>query len=179
MRTFIALELPPDFASDIAAISRRLKPSIEGRFLFPESYHLTLAFLGDTSETDLACAIDAIDVSCTNIAAIPLRSDGLGKFGRANDATLWLGIAPAPELMQLSANIREELAARAVPFDGKPFKPHITFARRARIPKADLPPLAFPQDDEATAVTLFRSTLGRDGAAYKPLHSVELAAGRP
>ena len=60
------------------------------------------------------------------------------------------------------------------PFDAKPFKAHLTLARRARIPHVGLPHLAFPQDDEAYDVTLYKSTLDRAGAAYKPLHTVRL-----
>ena len=59
-----------------------------------------------------------------------------------------------------------------MPFDAKPFKAHLTLARRARIPHVGLPHLAFPQNDEATDVTLYKSTLDRAGAVYKPLHTV-------
>ncbi|BDE97049.1 RNA 2',3'-cyclic phosphodiesterase [Raoultibacter timonensis] len=173
MRVFVALELPQAFASDIAALSRQLKYAVEGRFLAAETYHLTLAFLGEATEAGIASAIEA---ACTNAAAIPLRSDGLGKFGRASDATLWLGIAATPDLMRLAETVREELGARGVAYDGKPFKPHITLARRVRIPRTDLPPLAFPLNDEASAVTLFKSTLARDGATYKPLYTARLEA---
>mgnify|MGYP002232529834 CR=1 FL=1 len=86
---------------------------------------------------------------------------------------MWLGIAAAPELEQLAARLRDELRARDVPFDAKPFKapPHPSRAR-ARIPHVGLPHLAFPQDDEAYDVTLYKSTLDRAGAVYKPLHTV-------
>ena len=70
------------------------------------------------------------------------------------------------------ARLRDELRARDVPFDAKPFKAHFTLARRARIPHVGLPHLAFPQNDEATDVTLYKSTLDRAGAVYKPLHTV-------
>lgn len=176
MRAFVALELPQAFASDIAALSRQLKHAVEGRFLAAETYHLTLAFLGEATEAGIASAIEAIEAACTNAAAIPLRSDGLGKFGRASDATLWLGIAATPDLMRLAETVREELGARGVAYDGKPFKPHITLARRVRIPRTDLPPLAFPLNDEASAVTLFKSSLARDGATYKPLYTARLEA---
>lgn len=176
MRTFIALEMPEAFASDIAALSRILKASIEGRFIPADTYHLTLAFLGDIPETDSARAVDAMETACADAPLIALKSDGLGKFGRASDATLWLGITPVPELMQLAERIREELAAQAIAFDGKPLKPHITLARRVRIPRSTLPTLAFPRDDKATAVTLFKSTLERNGATHKPLHTIRLSA---
>ena len=45
---------------------------------------------------------------------------------------------------------------------------------RARIPHVGLPHLAFPQDDEAYDVTLYKSTLDRAGAVYKSLHTVRL-----
>ena len=136
MRTFIALDLPPDFADDAAALARRLSASMEGRFLKRDTYHLTLAFLGDVDEAQLAAATDALEAACAGASPVPLRSDGLGKFGRATDATLWLGIAAAPELEQLAARLRDELRARDVPFDAKPFKAHLTLACRTwRFPK--------------------------------------------
>lgn len=174
MRAFIALPLPEDFATDVAALARRLSAELEGRFLPRENRHLTLAFLGDIDEREVVAAAEALDAACAGADAIPLRSDGLGKFGRASDATLWLGIAADPALANLAARLRDELNARNVPFDGKPFKPHVTLARRARIPKRDLPPLVFPRDDLASSVVLFKSTLDRTGAAYKPLHTTEL-----
>lgn len=174
MRTFIALDLPPDFADDAAALARRLSASMEGRFLPRDTYHLTFAFLGDVDEAQLAAATDALEAACTGASPVPLRSDGLGKFGRASEATLWLGIAPAPELEQLATRLRVELRDRDVPFDAKPFKAHLTLARRVRIPHVGLPHLAFPQDDQAVAVTLYKSTLDRSGAIYKPLRTVQL-----
>ena len=172
MRTFIALDLPPDFADDAAALARRLSPPRGGRFLNPAPSPPPLPFPGAVAKAHLAAATAALEAACAGASPAPLRSDGLGKFGRAPDATLWLGIAAAPELEQLAARLRDELRARDVPFDAKPFKAHFTLARRARIPHVGLPHLAFPQNDEATDVTLYKSTLDRAGAVYKPLHTV-------
>ena len=135
---------------------------MEGRFLDRSTYHLTLAFLGDIDDAEASRAMDALDVACAGSAPVSLAPDGLGKFGRPTDATLWLGIASDPALQALAERVREELTARDVPFDPKPFRPHITLGRRVRIPKKPLPPLAF------------KSTLSRDGAEYKPLYTVEL-----
>ena len=173
MRAFIALELPADFADDTAAAARRLSASLEGRFLDRSTYHLTLAFLGDIDDAEASRAMDALDVACAGSAPVSLAPDGLGKFGRPADATLWLGVAPDPALQALAERVREELTARDVPFDPKPFRPHITLGRRVRIPKKPLPPLAFPLPAHARTVTLFK-TLSRDGAEYKPLYTVEL-----
>lgn len=174
MRAFIALELPDAFWSETADLARLLGEHIDGRFMKRESYHLTLAFLGDVDDAEKRLAMDAIDAACAGMGAIPLASDGLGKFGRARDATLWLGIKASPLLSDLVERLRAELDARSVKYDAKPFKAHITLARRARIPRGALPELPFPLDDVATNITLFKSELSHEGATYKPLYTVEL-----
>ncbi len=174
MRAFIALELPEGFVEDVAAMARVLGAAVEGRFVPRQNYHVTLAFLGDIGEAQAREAMDAMDEACADAAEVPLRPEGLGKFGRASDATLWMGLTPAPELTSLADRLREALRSRGVPFDDKPFLPHITLARRARLPKGPLPELAFPLPSEAACITLFKSTLARDGAQYKPLYEANL-----
>ena len=98
MRTFVALDLPPDFADGVAGLARQLSAAVEGHFLPRSTYHLTLAFLGEVDEAQAARAADALDAACANTAPVVLASDGLGKFGRASDATLWLGVVPTREL---------------------------------------------------------------------------------
>lgn len=175
MRTFIALELPAPFIDEAAALARGLKRAVDGRFLPRDSYHLTLAFLGDIDEAQSRDAIDAIDSACGALSPARLHADGLGKFGRVGDATLWLSLAADPTLTALAEAVRAQLDDRGLSFDAKPFRPHITLARRARLPKGALPPLAFPADAQADAVTLFKSTLSADGASYKALYRAHLA----
>lgn len=174
MRTFIALDIPEKFADDVAALARVLSASVEGRFLARDTYHLTLAFLGDIDDAEAARAMDAMDEAIDRLQEseepILLSPDGLGKFGRPHDATLWLGIAKTPALEALAVNVREALRARDLPFDDKSFLPHITLGRRVRIPEGNLPALAFPLPAEAPSATLYKSTLSHEGATYKPLY---------
>ena len=175
MRAFVALELPEAFADEVAALSRALAEVCAGRFVSPENHHLTLAFLGDVNEAEARLAMDALDAACAGVGPVRLVATGLGAFGRARDATLWLGIEKDPQLMTLAVRVREELAARSLAFDEKDFLPHVTLTRRARLPRGGLGELAFPLPDEGVRVTLFRSILEPDGARYKPLYTVELA----
>lgn len=174
MRAFIALEPPEGFVEDVAAMARVLSAAVKGRFVPRQNYHVTLAFLGDIDEAQAREAMDAMDEACAEAAAVPMRPDGLGKFGRASDATLWMGLTPDPELTGLAERLREALRSCGIGFDGKPLLPHITLARRAKLPKGALPELAFPLPCNAARVTLFKSTLSRDGAQYKPLYEIEL-----
>lgn len=177
MRAFIALEPPEEFVEDIAALARVLSAAVEGRFVPRQNYHVTLAFLGDVDEAHARDAMDAMDEACARVSTVPLCPDGLGKFGRASDATLWLGLTPDPELTNLATRLREALRVRGIPFDEKSFLPHITLARRARIPQGLLPELTFPLPCDAAHVTLFKSTLSHDGAQYKPLYEIGLLRG--
>ncbi len=174
MRTFIALKLPPHFADEVFALSRRLALAVEGRFMPHENLHLTLAFLGDIYEAEARDAVVALDRACAGLGPVRLRADGLGRFGRPSDATLWLGVVLAPELRDLVECLRGELDACGLDYDRKPFRPHITLARRVRLPKGNLPALEFPNDDVVYEVALFKSMLDSKGATYKELYSVNL-----
>ena len=174
MRTFIALEVPERFRWELAGFARRLEGAVSGRFIEPDNYHVTLAFLGDVGTRDMEAAVGALEAAGAGCEPVLLRSDGLGKFGNAGDATLWLGLAQTEPLESLAAAMREELVARDVTFDPKPFKAHITIARRACIPKRALPALPFPEPDYASTVTLFKSELDSSGATYTALQSIEL-----
>lgn len=174
MRSFVALELPEAFADEVAALSRCLSAVCEGRFVRPGNHHLTLAFLGEVGEAEARRAMDALDAACAGAGPVELVAEGLGTFGRGRDVTLWLGVEKNPGLAALAERLREELLARGLCFDEKPFLPHVTIARRARLPQAALEGLAFPLPDEAHAVTLYRSFLDPGGARYKPLYTVGL-----
>lgn len=174
MRAFVALELPEAFADEVAALSRRLAAVCEGRFVAAGNHHLTLAFLGEVDEAGARSAMDALEAACVGMGPIELAAEGLGTFGRGCAATLWLGIRRSEELRLLARRVREELAARGLTYDEKDFLPHVTLARRVRVPRGELGELAFPLPDEARDVTLFRSILEPDGARYKPLHTVGL-----
>ena len=177
MRAFIAIELPEAFADEVDELARGLAGVCEGRFVSQENRHITLAFLGEVGEVETRSAMGALDAACGGRGPVPLRQCGLGTFGRSRDATLWLGIEKDPQLMGLTARVREELSARGLAYDEKDFLPHVTLARRARVPRGSLGDLAFPLPDEATRVTLFRGILGPDGARYKPLYTCPLLAG--
>ena len=176
MRTFIALELPESFVEETALLAESMSRRVTGRFMPRESYHLTLAFLGEVGEPEMRRAMDAVDAACAGREPVALSCNGLGTFGKKGDATLWLGLAPNEGLTELAARIRDELACRDITFDRKNFVPHITIARRARIAKGALDGLAFPFDALGVRVALFKSTLTPTGAQYKPLYSAELGA---
>lgn len=177
MRAFIAMELPELFADETAYVAQQLSRAIQGRYTPRENYHITLAFLGEIDEVQVRDTMEAMDeISAQCVRLIP---DGIGKFGKPSNATLWMGLSKDPGLMNVTEQLRTALKTNGVPFDDKPFLPHITLARHAVLPKSQLPDLLFPQEATAGCITLFKSTLNRDHSVYKPLYSISLDEAIP
>ena len=174
MRAFIALELSSTCIEDITSLVRSLVGVVEGRFVTPDAYHLTLAFLGEIGEVKTRDAMAALEEVSAGREPVALTFEGLGSFGRPRDATLWLGVCATPQLIDLAAGLRNALETRNLSFDKKPFRPHVTLARRARLEGGVLPNLAFPAPDVAQRITLFKSILSPPPATYKLLYACDL-----
>ena len=67
-----------------------------------------------------------------------------------------------------------ELAEADVPFDAKPFKAHVTIARKVDLRSAQLPQLGYFPAARVRTAALFESELSQEGARYRILHEVEL-----
>ena len=173
MRTFIALVLPEEMALETAALSRQLARVLDARITPPENHHLTLAFLGEVDEYGAEAAIAAMDEAVAGRPPVLLEPRGLATFGRGKDKTLVLELAGNPEIATLASSLRERLAQHWVAFDEKPFRPHVTLARKARLPE-DLGLIALPEAAWASRIALFKSTLTPDGPIYKELYVAEL-----
>ncbi len=175
MRTFIALDLPSDFAVNIAQVESQISASMQAKYVAERSLHLTLAFMGELeTASQLSAAQKAIEIAAQNFAPVSLHPDGLGIFGPASDATLFMSVSPTPALMNLAKSVRSELATKGLPFEKTPFKPHVTLARHAHAERFDAKGWAMPGTAHATTVSIYKSELTQQGAVYTPIHSVTL-----
>jgi 2'-5' RNA ligase len=150
-------------------------------------WHVTLAFLGDLLEervpdAESALVAGAAAYGAGDRAAPRLRLAGGGRFGRRRFTVLWVGLAGDTEaLASLGWAVREALRRRRVPFDGKPLRPHLTFARPGgRVSEedlaADLEALGRYKGPDWTVgeIHLVRSHLGQ-APVHEPLAAVPLA----
>ncbi len=159
MRLFVAVEPSPAFRSALAEAQARLRDAgAAARMLEPSNLHLTLAFIGLWPEN--VTALPAV----TKPFSLTLSS--LGIFPEAK--VLWAGVRPSADLDRLAAEVRESLARAGIPFDPKPFVPHITLARKPRLPEGfDLSEIAVPPAVMTVReVCLYRSDHLEQGMAY-------------
>ena len=185
MRLFIAAELPDSMLDALADTSAALRDCVRGRYVAPDSFHVTLAFLGDVSGYRVADVQEAIDCACAGKAAFEARLGDLGSFGKRAKATLWQAVgepqaddAGKPKTTRdgfaaLAADVRRELRARDFDFDDKKFLAHITLMRAADLQHGTLPSPAIASGTIGH-VTLFQSDLSGSRPRYEALHTVAL-----
>lgn len=139
MRLFVAVyparDATDDFAAflDTLAVGRAAGQGVNARVAARENWHVTLAFLGevpDTRRADVESAVGgAVDAWRTGTAP-RLRMAGGGRFGRGRFVVMWVGLAgDVDPLRSLADRVRRGLRRARLPFDAKPFRPHLTVAR--------------------------------------------------
>ena len=176
MRLFIAAELPEEVCEALGETSALLRERVRGRYVAPDSYHLTLAFLGEVPGTLVPLACTLLDDVCYGQPPIEMALGPFGLFGRRCKAALWQGLSRGmEELTGLAGDIRECLAAAGLPFDETAFVPHVTLMRAADLERGQLP---MPSMERGVIefVTLFSSDLSGERPHYEPLHRVRLEA---
>jgi RNA 2',3'-cyclic 3'-phosphodiesterase len=154
VRLFVAAYPPEEALADFGSLVSSLAvgqprgPGQSVRLVPPERMHLTLVFLGDVPEDRLPAtkaAVAAVVARWTpgqeRRARLPhIRIGGGGRFGRGKFTTLWAGVrGDVAAVGDLVGDLRRELRAAKLPFDVKPFRPHVTLARPGdRLPDGDL-----------------------------------------
>ncbi len=173
MRLFVAVELPQAMREALAETSALLRASVRGRYVAPDSFHVTLAFLGEVSATRIDAAVAALEAGCRGFTCFKVSFGALGSFGKRTSATLWQGFEDAGDLPELATRVREELRGEGFDFDEKSFKPHVTLMRKADV-SSGLLPAPVIADGTVSTVTLFRSDLSGSRPVYEPVHAVLL-----
>jgi 2'-5' RNA ligase len=179
-RTFIAIPLPGAVRSKLEALQRSLAPSIAGaRWVGPDAFHLTLAFLGDVPDPDLNAVCLAVAESVRRQTRFGLEVRGLGAFPDASrPRVVWAGVVGDLDALSAMQKSVSDAATRAGyrPADER-FHPHVTLARlkTGRGPAVDLGPVIdryrrwAAGSFTAETVITYGSTMTPDGPAHAPL----------
>lgn len=126
MRLFIAIPLAPTVIEELSAISKRLRSDHDGlRWSSPESWHVTLQFLGKTSPEQYSCLVARLRALHSHRVSMSL--EGLGVFDRAG--VFFAGVAVTQELLILQQRVTAATAHCGFIPEARPFHPHVTLAR--------------------------------------------------
>ena len=174
MRLFVAAELPDAVLDALAETSAFLRGSVPGRYVAPDSFHVTLAFLDEVEGRRVDDAIDAIEGGCEGFRAFEVALGDFGSFGRRSAATLWQGFREAGDLPAVAASVRSALREAGFSFDEKSFLAHVTLMRAADLAAVSELPMPHIAHGTIDTVTLFSSDLSGEHPVYEPLHAVRL-----
>lgn len=184
MRLFLAINLPPwvrEAVLERTTSLRRVAPGV--RWVGDAQLHLTLKFLGERPETDVAPLAAAMEGVARRHADVTLALGGVGAFPNFRRARIvWLGVEAAPRLELLHHEVEEACVGLGYEVEGRPFRPHVTLGRvKERLDEQLLRQLAraaravdFEEEIPVQSVDLMESELSSGGSRYRVLASAPL-----
>ena len=163
-RLFFALWPDDELRRALAKETRGWVRACGGRPMRLENIHLTLAFLGNVSEEIARCVREA----AAGVAGDPfdLPFERYGFFPRPR--VFWTGPRQTPEpLKRLVTDLYTALEPCGVAPERRPYKAHLTLARKARAPKGEwtMEPLAWRVNE----FVLVESLPSPEGVRYEPI----------
>jgi RNA 2',3'-cyclic 3'-phosphodiesterase len=126
MRLFVGIPLDGRVVAELAALGPRLRSSGDGlRWTAPESWHVTVQFLGNVNAEQYECL--GTHLGEVRSPAVPVRLTELDIFERAG--VFYAGVEASRELVALQQRVIEATRRCGFPQEERPFHPHITLAR--------------------------------------------------
>lgn len=194
-RTFIALELNEALQRFLGEIISRVSQELPDlRWIDPSGIHLTLAFLGELTDVQLAEAAYASEEASQEATPFEYRIKGLGVFGSSlQPRVIWMGIEDPPSgkiqgspLLQLHRLLTKKLELHGFEIEKRPFSPHLTLARIKQPLSPDeqqrLQRLLHSKQAGASSpfyrmnnLCVMKSELSRTGAIYTCLQACSLS----
>ena len=183
-RTFIAFQLQAEVVEALRALQAEMKQQgLTFRWVHPGNIHLTLKFLGNTTDEQIKAVKGVIEDVAGSQAPLSLEARGLGVFPSLKKArVLWSGIhGDAARLGELHSNLERSLSAVGFEAERRAFRGHLTLGRvKGRIDKRTLAAaIAACGSFVSPAMTadrliLFKSELKPSGAEYTELFARKL-----
>jgi 2'-5' RNA ligase len=130
MRLFAALKIPSTVREHLAELVNSLRAvSPQTRWVRPENLHVTLKFIGEVPEAQLASIRTAL-AQVRSDRPVTLAFGGLGFFpNERHPRVFWAGIEASPDLKTLAADIERATETPSIAREQRPFSPHLTLAR--------------------------------------------------
>ncbi len=128
MRFFFALTFNDKAKRYLMDYQKKLrKHAIKGRNTRGQNLHVTLAFIGESSQEQknkLIEILHQLTPDCDHLVV-----DRLGSFCQKSGRLVWMGISKTQELMELHSNLQKKLTESSFVTESQKYLPHITLAR--------------------------------------------------
>ncbi len=176
-RCFVAIALPPSLRQALTDYQRQLAQQLfDIRWSPAQNSHLTLAFLGESTEESLENRREVMLSVGLVSPPFALTLRGVGAFPSPQRAkVLWLGVTPSPALMRLQRRLVDGWKRAGCDDEPRPYRPHLTLGRTChpQVLPTNLPPF-YGEEFPVEEMILYESRLGPDGASHRPRLTVPL-----
>jgi 2'-5' RNA ligase len=126
VRLFIGIPLSSETLHALDRLSQSLRSPGDGlRWTSPDTWHITLQFLGETTVDTYECAVAKL--SEIQFTSVPVWLRGTGLFDRAG--VFFADVSVSPELRILQKQILAATSQCGIVPENRPYHPHITLAR--------------------------------------------------
>lgn len=182
-RTFVAIKTKlNDGGLDILSEIKDELYDEKIKWLNESNFHLTLFFMGDTSEDLIKMLKLELQEAMSTFKAFNLVCKGFGVFRNVKTPrALWFGFKKSNELLTLKNIIDEVMTKVGLDLDKKDFSPHLTIGRTKFIAnRQSLGSLLKKyknykiQEFRITEVIFYESVLTPQGAIYKEIKKFDL-----
>jgi RNA 2',3'-cyclic 3'-phosphodiesterase len=189
IRSFIALDLNKEILNIIEESTFKLRKSsnLLIRWVDIQNIHLTLKFLGDVEEKDIAQIESILRETAILFKPFIISIKGFGAFpNKIRPRVIWVGIEGVTDLLKMQETIDERLTELGFQKEERPFSPHLTLGRvmksattidiqkiSQQIQQIQVGNLGVVEID---AVNLYKSDLYPTGPVYSRLKSIKLSA---
>jgi RNA 2',3'-cyclic 3'-phosphodiesterase len=170
VRLFIGIPMAATVMEQLAAVRSRLERPNDGlRWSAPESWHITLQFLGTTTPSQYDCLL--LHLKTIKPGPAPVKLEGLGFFERPG--VFFAGVHLSPELIALQRGVVAATSQCGFEPEDRPYHPHITLARNrgrengVRALKSCVGPPPDFTGFVADAFLLYESFLSAQGSRYE------------
>lgn len=188
IRSFIAIELPPELKLALSQLQEKLKSASNApvKWVDPGNIHVTLKFLGDISPEMTGEITSVLKDAVQGTPPFDIEVNGLGVFPNMKRVQiLWVGLAGELEkLKQLQKRIEAGLTPLGFQPETRPFTPHLTLARVRDYARPDdrltlgdlITKINFEQKYKinVNAILLIKSQLTREGPIYSRISTIAL-----
>lgn len=181
---FLALSIPREVKECLNKVSEQIMERYTfNKWVHKEDLHITLAFLGTSSQEQYEPCMRELKVLLRNTSTFPLQLSHFGTFGlREKPRIFWCGPDVQEKLLSLQRIVTSCCKANGFQLDDKLFNPHITMARKYEgntlFTKTDLEKCDNLLKDgiqfTASTVSLFETHMD-EIPKYKTLDSIKLA----
>lgn len=184
-RVFVGIEISDKAKEKISGFIYDLRtefPNLRVGWEKKEKLHLTLKFLGEIEEYELAELSAAVEETARRISSFSLRLEDTGVFPNAGKARiLWIDLKDEKKsLTELNKILEDECEKRGLTRESRNFKPHLTIARlrepenSGELVEKYLRKKFEPIEFEVSEIVIFQSVLQTTGSIYSKINTTTL-----